>query len=468
MRWKKVNETKLVFPQKQVKKVLKTSLSQILQTRKFISLRKTQWLSYQKLRNIQQKKVQAIIKYAYHNVEYYHNLFKSLNLSPNEIKTIDDLNKIPILTKSKIQNESQKIIAYTKDRNQCISSTTSGSSGKPLTIFFDKNAINNIKSRYLRQYFESGGHPRYKIVHFTNPNRFGQKRLVQNLGFLSKKHLSVLDKTSNQIRNLLEVSPDVIEGYPSILWLIANAIDDNNITGINPKLVFSSAELLLQNVRKKINSTFNVEMFDQYGAAEFGTFAWECPEHNGYHMDIESVVVEFVRDGEPVSPEEKGEIVVTGLFNSAMPLIRYSIGDIGSCSLERCCCGRNLPLMKIVEGRTDDFVILPSGNIISPRHINFLENVEGIKSYRIIQKKQNELLVQITKDTGFSEKTIPQAKNEILNGCLGEDLGIFVEIVDEIPRDKSGKIRAVISELNKPITSPHSLLLSQFESSRGE
>ena len=89
--------------------------------------------------------------------------------------------------------------------------------------------------------------------------------------------------------------------------------------------------------------------------------------------------------------------------------------------------------------------------------------MKGIREYRIIQKKQNEFLVQITKGKEFSEKTISQAKNEILNGCLGEDLGIYFEIVDEIPRDKSGKIRAVISEINKPIAHPHSLLLNQFE-----
>ena len=119
---------------------------------------------------------------------------------------------------------------------------------------------------------------------------------------------------------------------------------------------------------------------------EFGTFAWECQEHNGYHMDIESLCVEFIKDGEKVSPEEKADIIVTGLFNFTMPLIRYKIGDSGSFSSDLCPCGRGLPLMKIVEGRTDDFLILPSGTLISPRNINFLENVKGISEYRIIQK----------------------------------------------------------------------------------
>ena len=444
--------TKLAFYQrKPIKRLIDNSFFQITQSRQYFKLKKSQWLSRAILKKIQEKKLRTIIKYAYYNVQYYHDLFKSLNLTPSDIKNVNDLNQIPILTKSQIQNKSQKIIACNIDKNSCTSNTTSGSSGKPLTLLFDKNAMSNIGSRHIRNYFESGGHLRDKIVTFTNPNRFAHMKWFNHLGFLSKKYLSVFDRIENNISKLLEYSPDVIESYPSVLLLIVNTIQDKNIEGLNPRLILSTAELLSQNVRKKINSTFNIELFDQYGSAEFGTFAWECQEHNGYHMDIESVVVEFLKNGENTSPGEKGEIVVTGLFNFAMPLIRYSLGDVGSYRIEQCSCGRRLPLMKIIEGRTDDFLVLPSGTIISPRNVNFLENVDGISEYRIIQKKPNKILVQITKGTNFSQKTVSQAKEEIRSGCLGEDIIINVEIVDQIPRDKSGKIKAVVSEVNKTI-----------------
>jgi phenylacetate-CoA ligase len=436
---------------KRIKKIIDNSLYETTQAKRYIKLKKSQWLSPTQLKKVQEKKLNAIINYAYDNVEYYHDLFKSLSLTPNDIKTVNDLNKIPILTKSQIKNESQKIIAHHIARNKSISNTTSGSTGMPLTLYYDKNAISDIKSRHLRHYFESGGHLRDKIVHFTNPNRFGKKTLLHHLGILNTKYLSVFDKVDNQIQNLIDISPDVIECYPSIMWLIVNGIQNKNIEGINPKIIHSTAELLPQKVRKKINSVFNIELFDHYGSMEFGTFAWECQEHNGYHMDIESLVVEFVKNGENASPEEKGDIVVTGLFNFTMPLIRYAIGDAGSYCLEQCSCGRGLPLMKIIEGRVDDFLVLPSGTVISPRNINFLENVKGILEYRIIQKKLDTILIQITKGPEFSENTISQTKDEIRNGCLNEDITIDVEIVDKISRDKSGKTRAVISELNKSI-----------------
>jgi len=439
----------VVYTKKRIRRIIDNSLAETLQARRYIKLKKSQWLSPRTLQNIQEKKLRTIINYAYNNVEYYHYLFKSLNLTPNDIKNVNDLNKIPILKKSQIQNESPKLIARHIDRNRSISNTTSGSTGKPLTLFYDRNAISDIKSRKLRNYFESGGNLRDKIVRFTNPNRFAKNTVVQHLGFLNTKYLSVFDNVDKHIQNLLKISPDVIEGYPSILWLIANFIENKNIEGIDPKIIHSTAEVLPLNIRKKINSVFNTEVFDQYGSMEFGTFAWECQEHNGYHMDIESIVVEFLKNGENVSSEEKADLVVTGLFNFTMPLIRYAIGDAGSYRLEQCSCGRGLPLMNIIEGRIDDFLVLPSGTVISPRNINFLENVRGISKYRIIQKTQDKILVQIIKGPEFSENTVSQAEKEIRNGCLNEDITISVETVEKIPKDKSGKTRAVVSELKK-------------------
>ncbi len=108
--------------------------------------------------------------------------------------------------------------------------------------------------------------------------------------------------------------------------------------------------------------------------------------------------------------------------------------------------------MKIIEGRTDDFLVLPSGTIISPRNISILEYVDGIAAYRIVQKENDKFKVQVVAESGFSPKTISQIRNRILKGCLGEDVEIKVEIVDEIPRDKAGKMRAVVSEVKRAST----------------
>jgi phenylacetate-CoA ligase len=432
----------------QITRVAYKSVSQLRQINQFYDLKKSQWLTHPMLQRVQEKKLRSIIKYAYDHVAYYHQLLKSLNLNPNDIQKVDDLCKIPILTKSEIQNNFEKITANNLDRNRCFSNKTSGTTGMPLTILYDDNAHTSIGSRHLRSYFECGLKFSDRIDHFSDPHHFHRNiSWFNHLGILRKRNLSVFDRIDDHITKLIEHPPDAIEGYPSILFLIARKVQDRKIKEINPRLIFSTAELLIEGIRKKINSVFGTELFDRYGSVEFGTFAWECQRHNGYHLDIEDVVVEFLKNGETVSPGEKGEIVVTSLFNYAMPLIRYSLGDIGTLSNEQCSCGRGLPLMKIIDGRSDDFLVLPSGKRISPRNIGTLEYIDGIARWKIIQEKKDKIIVQIVKGENFSQETVEQVKEKVLRGCLGENVEIVIKLVEKIPEDRSGKIRMILSKV---------------------
>jgi len=146
-----------------------------------------------------------------------------------------------------------------------------------------------------------------------------------------------------------------------------------------------------------------------------------------------------------VEEGEYGEIVVTSLFNYTMPLIRYNIGDIGTFTDKKCACGRGLPLIKSLEGRTDDFLILPSGKKISPRTINVIEDVAGVSRYQTIQESKNRIVVNLVKGNGFGPKTIDEIKKHIIAGCLGEDVTVDVKLVDDLTRNKRGKLRAVVS-----------------------
>ena len=431
----------------QIERYAYEQILQLKLIKQFCDRRKSQWMTRPMLQRLQEKKLKNIIRYAYENTAYYHHLFKSLNLNPNNIQQIDDLCRIPIMTKSEIQDNFEKITTNNLNRNRCLLYKTSGSTGVPLSILLDENARISAKIRYFRSYLGCGLKLRDKIDHFSAPQHFsGNRPLVTHLGFLRKENFSVFDCIDDHINRLMEHPPDVIEGYPSIIFLIAKRIQDSKIKGINPRLIFSTSELLTETMRKKINSAFDSELFDRYGSVEFGTFAWECPRHNGYHIDVEDVVVEFLRNGETVAPGEKGEIVVTSLANYAMPLIRYSIGDIGSPSSEQCSCGRGLPLMKMIDGRADDFLVLPSGKIVSPRNIGTLEYIDGITEFRIIQEKKDKIIVQIVKGKNFSRETIMQVEKEVLSGCLGENVRVMVRPVEEIPR-KNGKIRMVMSKV---------------------
>lgn len=409
-------------------------------------LMRSQWWSYEELKELQEKKLKTIVKYAYKNIPLYHEKLKNAGVRPEEIKTVEDLVKLPYTTKSEIQaNFPDKVVAKHVDINKCWTPRTSGSTGIPLTVVYDEAAEDFEKATALRPNLSCGQRLFDKWVVITSPDHIVHKKWFQRFGLFAPEYISVFDNAEKQISILERINPDVIDGYASSIYLIAKEIKETGNEKLKPKIIYGTAEVLTKEMRDFINSVFNVEMFDQFGCVEMGRTAWECPEHAGYHIDMESVVMEFIKDGEQVAAGERGEIVYTNLYNYAMPLIRYKIEDIGIPTDEECPCGRGLPLMKIIEGRKDAFVQVPEGRIFSPIIWTILlRPFSEIAQFKVIQERIDLIRVQIVKGEGFSQETIDSVKGNIKN-ALGEGMHIEVEIVNEIPREESGKVRSVVS-----------------------
>ena len=411
-------------------------------------VRKNQWLKTSELEELQSKKLRAMVKHAYENTEFYHRKFKDAGIRPEDIKTVEDLEKVPFTTKEELRVHSLgSILAKGVDLSQCLVTETSGSTGIPTKVVYDVGANDYSKAVNLRSHIENGLRIRSKWVVFGDPHHFQKQQWFQKLRIFSPIWISYIDTVDEQISRLCKLKPDVLEGYPSSIRLLVKAIEDSGIEDIKPKTIFGTAELLDRETRRYINSVFDVEMVDLFGCVELNRTAWECREHEGYHMDIDAVVMEFIKDGESVSAGERGEIVYTGLYNYAMPLIRYEVGDVGVPSDETCHCGRGLPLMKVVEGRTDSFMQAPNGRIFPPLiWANTMRHIQGIRQFKAIQEKKDLIRIMVVKAGEFSQMTIDQIEHAIKE-VMGDDVNVETEIVDEIPKDKSGKVRAAESKV---------------------
>ena len=188
-------------------------------------------------------------------------------------------------------------------------------------------------------------------------------------------------------------------------------------------------------------------VYDVLGLIEMGDIAWECPAHEGFHLNSDVVMTEFLDEqNNPVSPGQPGRLVCTSLYGYTMPLIRYEVGDICVPSDKLCPCGRTLPLMKSVQGRINDFIILSDGRRLSPSfsHI-IMQNFHDVAQYKVIQEDRERLLVQIVKQEGYTEATALRIKEKI-EKAIHHSLEVKVETVQDIPRDPSGKIRTVVSQ----------------------
>ena len=407
---------------------------------------KNTWKSRSELEDIQSKKLRALIKHAYQNVRFYREAFIERNLHPDDIKTAHDLVKLPIVRKKVLQQRPQDFIARNYNIKQCRKSRTSGSTGIPLTLYTDQKGESYNKIVNLRSMIENGMKLTDKIMEITHPENFIYKSWFQWLGIYRKDRLSVYDSLEIDIRKFAEYNPDMLIGYPSILSMMADYIAQNSITITPPKKIFTTAEMLFDATRQKIMSAFGCDVIDLYGCTEFRRLAWECSKHEGYHADIDFAVIEIIKDN--FLEGEDGSILVTGLHNYAMPLIRYQNGDAAQVSQRQTCsCGRGLPLIGKIKGRMDDMIILPSGRVISPRSINVLDYIEGINRYRIIQEDRRLFVVQIEKNERFSKQTLHDIEEQIRKGCFNEYVTIQIKEVEKIPQEKSGKIRTVISKV---------------------
>lgn len=424
--------------------------------------RKNQWLKPSELEELQNKKLRSIVKHAYENTEFYHQKFRDAKLHPDDIKTVNDLKKIPFTTKEELrQQKLESRISKGINLSRCSIIRTSGSTGIPLKVVYDMAADDFSKAINLRSYIENGLklRSRWAVFDYSNeilPNSFDYKQPLwfQKLGIFNPIEITVLDSIDTQVDQLTKFKPEVLDGFTSSIRLLADFIDKNDINSINPKVVFGTSELLSPETRKFINSVFDVEMIDHFGCVEVNRTAWECSEHAGYHMDADAVIMEFLENGENVSPGEKGEIVYTGLYNYAMPFIRYKIGDIGIPSDESCPCGRGLPLMKLIEGRSDSFMQAPDGRVFSPMiweaiMVRFI----GVGQYQAIQEKKDLIRILLVKKTEFSQSTISQIEHDVKE-VMGQEINVKVEIVNKIPKEKSGKMRFAVSKLKPCNASP--------------
>jgi phenylacetate-CoA ligase len=288
-----------------------------------------------------------------------------------------------------------------------------------------------------------------KLATIKDPRDFSNRRWFARLTTLRRSEVSIFDEPERQVRLLEAFAPDVIKGYVSSLTILADFCR-NRKCGFSPHHVFAGAELLLESDRKLIRSTFGCDVLDYYGSTEFSLLAWECREHMGFHMNTDGTLIELVDDGEVVSPGERGEIVCTDLTNSAMPLLRYRIGDEGVAVEEPCPCGRSLPLLKVVEGRTGDFLVTLDGRLIPPTAFSPYPfgTLEGIRQFRVIQEARDKIVIQLVIEKSFSDvdALLNRVRREIQR-VFGKGVEVEFQLLDKLDKDQTGKLRKIVSHV---------------------
>jgi len=421
-------------------------------------LEESQWWSLEKINELQWQKMKNLLSHAYQNVVYYKNVFDKIGLKPEDVTSFEEWKKLPFLEKNDIRGNLEMLIAGNYKKEDLLKNGSGGSTGSPVMFYEDKNKTDWRLAAPLRHNRWCGwdigerigwiwGAPR-DLVEFGNLKAKLRNLILDRLLIMNAYEL----KNEDMYRfagKLKKYQPTMILAYANALYLFAKFLKDKEIEGIKPVGIIATGEVLYPERRELIESVFKCKVFNRYGSREVGLVASECLEHNGMHINAEDVFVEFVKkDGTPAMHGEMGEIVVTDLCNYATPLIRYKIGDVGSSSGAICPCGRNLPLMEMVEGRTSDFIVTPENKFISgPGLSPLIMDLTGIKQVQFVQKEKGMVTIKTVKDISFQEEDAERLRSR-LQKYTGKTMQIVFEFVDEIPKQQSGKCQLIVSEVS--------------------
>lgn len=414
----------------------------------------SQWWSSEQLEKLRIERLRKLLLNAQKHVPYYRDCFAAQGFDPRTVESLKDFQKLPFLTKAVIRAEGDRMKS---DIAQDLARfNTGGSSGEPLIFFIGNERVGHdvaAKWRATRWWDVDIGDT--EIVVWGSPIELGTQDRVRAVrdalmrtelmpAFQMNEHN--LDQFVARIR---ERRPKMLFGYPSAISHIATHAQKRGLPldQLGVKVVFCTSERLYDHQREAISKAFACPVANGYGGRDAGFIAHECPS-GGMHITAEDIIVEVVsEDGTPQPPDVPGEIVVTHLATSDFPFIRYRTGDIGSLSSETCSCGRGLPLLKEIQGRSTDFVIAADGTVMHGLALIYiLRDQPGVREFKVVQETLDLTRVYIVTEPPFQAESI----DKIVSGLkqrLGSGVHVEVQQVANIPAEKSGKFRYIVSHV---------------------
>ncbi len=407
--------------------------------RDLVELRKLMFnlkLSSDELLNRQESKLRSLIAHAYHHVPYYQSLFQSIGLSPKDIRTVDDLKHLPITTKEDLKAAGlERIIAKGISPTSCRRMDTSGSSGKPFSVYLTSPEARTRRLLEFRSLLSIGFHPRDRLS-VLGPEHLHPIRFHQRLGFYRSENISVFLPIETQVRQLEKMRPTIFWAYPTLLRALLHHTGDHLSKIIRPRTLITSAEPLDEIMKERVRTVLGIERFDFYGAVEVGRIATECPSHEGLHINADHLILECLDGDRRAESGKPGTVLVTTLNVLAMPFIRYRLGDISTPISKKCSCGSPFPLIGPVQGREDDMIQLPSGKLLSSFGLQFiLRPFSRIDQFRFIQKSPEHLVLQLAIQGSLQENFISKIKADILEH-IREPMRVEIQIVNFNQEDR--------------------------------
>jgi len=403
----------------------------------------------------QLKQLKKLLHHAYNNTDFYPRVWAQAGIkSPNDIQSLEDFKKLPVVTKDDIRNFYQEFPAKNYPNN--IKKSTGGSTGQPFHFELDLESNTRREAVMWRGYGWLGAGLGQKTLYLWGadlgqPSRFKTIKNALYHGFYNRKMLNSFEMNEQNkpsyIKEINQYKPTAFVSYVNPLYELATYIIDNKISVFQPKTILTGAEPLHQYQREVIEEAFNCPVYDTFGCREFMLMAAECQSEKNLHINIDHLVVETVDDDNLPVKNESGNLLITDLHNYGFPLIRYVNGDRATLVDAPCQCGNPLPIMQSVDGRKLDIIKTKEGGSIPGELFPHLfKEFKGITKFQVKQSVIDEIDISIVTNVHFKDENISSIEAEINKYSHGS-LTLNFNKVKDIPLTAAGKHRVTICEL---------------------
>lgn len=417
----------------------------------------SQWWDADTLLQLQLQQLSRLLYHAHRTIPFYKDRLEKAGYKPGLDVTLELMRKIPILQRAELQEHGNALSskAVPLDHGRSTEVSTSGSTGRPIKALRTEIAQFFWHALTLRDHLWQQRDFKGKLAVIRSDvqqagvlNGWGPST---DIAFKTGK-IAVLNINTDihtQLNWLMEQAPDYLLSYPSNIHALAQLSETTGVSIPGLRQVRTLGECVTTELRQICRRVWGVEVIDGYSCQEAGYIALQCPQHEHYHIQAETIYVEILRDdGQPCTLGETGRVVITPLHNFATALIRYELGDYAEVGMP-CSCGRGLPVLNRVQGRVRNMLHLPNGEVHWPVIGGPIPAALKlpVRQYQIVQKSLERIEVRVVAAREFTAEE-KQVLTAAFNKAFGYEFEIGWVYVDFIPRSPTGKFEEFVSEIH--------------------
>jgi phenylacetate-CoA ligase len=405
--------------------------------------------------------VPALVRHAWERVPYYRQWMKAAGAEPGDVRTAEDLGRMPLVDKLELTEHPEEFAAEGYERCDGATLVSSGTAGRRRSLRYDARALYEALAAgrrqriVLRHFIGKEAGYREAVINReecvgTQLRRFWEERLmVPGRVELRRRSFDPAMPFEELLAGVNEFRPDSFLGYGSHLGAFLRWVFETGRRIARPLVVVYGADAMSKADRKIIEEQLCIPVVSVYQAAEALRIGYQCEEQRGFHISTDQVAVRVVNAaGGEAGPGERGEVILTNLTNRATVVMNYRLGDLVTVGARRCGCGRTFPLIEEIDGRLDDLIVRPGGTRVHALSIlPRLQAVEGVRQVQLVQEEMEQFRLRVVWGRGCEQRVGELA--ERLRVVLGASAQVTVEAVERLEQEPSGKVKSVHCALER-------------------